>query len=488
MHNENLQQPVIHRVPWGFWPGFPRLAADRTHLNHVAFAGVGWGKTYGGARWFIQRCIENFGSSSRKAAILAPTHRHLKRQHYPILRNALGKLNLHERRDYTFHKQDMVVEFKTGPWRDYQIFLVSMDTWQSLVAWEFDHAWWDEPGFGSVDAKDFLDQRVGRSPGVQLGQILFTGVVQLVNWYFDLFGEGADLMPTAHYNLEQWVDQVAPGWGGKELVRFRENRHNLVLHASSFENKLLRMAYFVRLWEAFGYKLSKFRAHVIGEAVAVNTDAVYPDFDEGEHTGDFQILLGNPRRVPSLDLSFDFNVGQMTSLVCLGYNGDEYALWENGYETMTTSDACREFIRAFPPRDWGHLHIRVFGDNAGYKRDTRQRLRDGDYAIIRNALSPHYREVTIHAPRYTVYQPTRVLSTNRLLAEKRLFIDKRCRKLIAGLRKTSWDSSTGKIRKGADDDHTHAPEALDYRIFVEYPPVDTPMVSSTRGNGRRRAA
>lgn len=481
-------KPTIHRVQWGFWPGFKRQFLDSTRLNHVVYGGVGIGKTHYGVRWLIHRCIENFGSRSRKAAIVAPTHRHLKRQHFPILQTALHDIGLILGRDYSFHKQDMVVEFKTGPWRGYQIFLVSMENWQALVAWEFDSAWWDEPGFGSVDAKDHLDQRVGRSPGVKMGQILYTGVVQLPNWYYDLFGEGADLAPTSNYFLPKWVDEVAPGWGGKELVRFRENRHTLVLHASSFENELLRRPYFLRLWESFGYKESKFRAHVIGEAIAVNTDAVYPDFSEAEHTGDFQVLLSMPKaRIPSLDLCFDFNVGQMTALVCMNYNGEEYALWENGYETMTTLDACNDFIRAFPPRDWGHLHIRVFGDNAGYKRDTRQRIRDGDYSIIRNTLMGKYREITVHAPRYSVHQPTRVLSTNKLLAEKRLFIDKRCRKLIAGLRKTSWDSRTGKIRKGADDDHTHAPEALDYRIYVEYPPVDTPMVSSTRGTGRRAA-
>lgn len=461
-----------------FWPGFKRLYYDETKLNHVAFAGVGWGKTHGGVRWLIHRVIRNFSSVSRKSAIIAPTHRHLKRQHYPVLSEYLRTIGMKEMVDYRLHKQDMVVEFMRGPFKGCQIFLVSMENWQALVAWEFDSIWWDEPGFGNVEVKDFVDQRTGRSRGVQVGQVLYTGVVQIPNWYFDLFGAGSDLHEDGVYRLPEKVEDYAPGWGGAELVRFRESEHTLVLHASSFENKTLKPQYFIRLWQSFGYKESKFRAHVIGEAIAVNTDAVYPDFEEAEQVGDYKPFFGGWN--PELNLCFDFNVGQMTALVVQVYEGNYYVVWENGHETMTTQDACKEFLKAFPPEKYGRCEVRVFGDHSGYARSAQLKTRDGSYSIIKNELQGKYASLRIEAPRHSIVQETRVSSTNRLHGEKRLYADRKCRKLITGWRKTSWDKRSGKIAKGSADDHTHAPEALDYYTYVELPPIDLPMVGSSK--------
>lgn len=472
------------KVPLKLWQGGRRLLTDTTKLNHVAFCGVGWGKTHLGSNWCIPRIHANLESSSRKGAILAPNLRLLKRHMFPSLKAALERFNIREGKHYRFHKQDYVIEFGKK-FKNYQVFLVSMENFQAMVAWEFDWLWWDEPGFGSEDLRDFVDQRVGRAPGSAKGQVLYTGVIQLANWYYERFGLGSSLRETSTYRLPEWISTYAPGWGGKEFVRFRENEHSLVLHAASYENERLNPDYFIRLWEAFGWKETKFRAHVLGEAIALNTNAVYDAFNEAVNVGDFRPNFKG--ETPHLNVCFDFNVGRMSCLVVQSYEEGHYVVWENSDECKTTRDACHEFMRAFPPERYGGHLIRIFGDSGGWARSAQLRTRDGNYSIIRDTLQPHYPRLRIEAPKHVVIHETRVQSTNEFLARSRkggggkgLWADRKCRKLISGWRNSVWDPKTGKIKKsGAEDDLTHAPEAIDYFMYVEEPPINRPMTGST---------
>ncbi len=460
------------------WDGQQALIEDTKKLNHVYFGGVGHGKTVFGARWLAARNLWNRKSVSKKSAILAPTYRLLEHHMLPYFKAALEEMGMRENLHYSLNKKYLILEYNKDLF-PYQVFFLSADYYQHVVAWEFDCAWWDEPGFSPIELKQFIDTRVGRAAGTSVGQVLHTGVVQIANWYYENFGAAGDLAPISSYELPPWVERYAPDWGGRQLVRHRESKTALVLHASSFENPTLRPDYFDRLWTTYGYDQRKFEAQVIGLGVAINKNSVYDCFEEKASVGSYKV--DHQGFNPVLNLCFDFNVGQMTALVVQEYSGSHYVVWENGVDCKITEDACREFIKAFPVNKFGNRFIRVFGDSSGYARNAQLRTKDGSYSIIKAILSAEGYSVEICSPRYTVPQETRVMTTNRLHAQAArrdqtpgLYADKKCRKLINGWRVVAWDQRTGKIKKGGDDTTTHAPEAIDYYLYRVDPPVIVP--------------
>lgn len=227
------------------------------------------------------------------------------------------------------------------------------------------------------------------------------------------------------------------------------------------------------------YYERKFEAQVIGLGVAVNKNNVYDCFEEKATVGDYPVdCLGHN---PVLNLAFDFNVGQMTCIVIQEYLGSHFCVWENSLNCKTTEDACQEFLKAFPHEKFKGRSIQVFGDSSGYARSAQLRTKDGSYSIIKHILSSAGYDVTVRSPRYTVPQETRVMPTNKLHAQAArrdktpgLYANKKCRKLINGWRVVVWDEKTGKIKKGGDDTTTHAPEAVDYYLYVVAPPVVIP--------------
>lgn len=430
--------------------------------------------------------LRNFRPQGGRGAIIAPTYKHIEDMHLPLFKEVLAEIGYFEHIHYTINNQKHILSFTKASGINYQVFFVSMEGWQTMVAWQFDWAWWDEPGFGKEEFKEFLDQRVGRVKSAMLGQVLYTGVVQFANWYYERFGTGADLVSTEKYFLPEWVNEYAPGYGGRELIRSRESRSVLCMHGSMFENPTLDPSYFHRQWTSYGYKESKFRAQCLGEALAVNTNAVYEDFEEGPCVGDYPVDFRGP--TPTLAVCMDFNYGNMSILVAQSYIGSEFVVWENERTCHTTADAIDEFLRCFPPEKFGNRHVYVYGDSSGWARNAQVRSRDGSYAIVRDKLKGKFAQVTIKAPQFTVPQETRVMSTNKFHANAKagnefnaLRADRNCSKLIKSWRVTSWSPKTGKIAKGGSEDFTHAAEAVDYYMFVQHPPLENlPTSANTR--------
>lgn len=457
------------------WPGQSRLLQEKEKLTIVDFAGIGSGKSKFAPRWQLLRNEWNQGSSSKKACYLAPNYKLLKMHCVPNYKAALEERGFMEDVHWSFNKTDMCINYNPQRMFPYQVFFLSADNYTKFVNWEFDSTVWEEPGFCPEEMADFVAQRTGRSPGVKCGQVYMAGVIQKPNWYYDRFGPREDLLEGEKYRLPQWVDDVAPGWGGKVLTRFRESETTLVRHASTYENRLLTKSYLKRLWEQCSWSDHYFKAHVIGLPLAINKNAVYWAFDDAEQVGDYKPDFKG--ETPHIDLSFDFNYGQMSVIALQEYEGDHYVVWENSTRSKVTEDACLEFIKAFPPHKFGNRIIRVYGDASGYARSPQLRTKDGSYSIIEHVLKPHYARVRIAAPRHTLLQEIRTDATNKLLANTSkkkspgLHIDKSCRRLITGLRSVAWGDD-GKIAKGSGDEITHVPEALDFRNYTVCPPID----------------
>lgn len=476
--------PRIVDVPTQLWQGGSRVYFDEAKRDHVIFAGVGYGKTTLGIRWARRRLLRNLGSRSKKGAIIAPTHKHLKFHHIPLFKEALREIGYFEGIHYTVDQQHNILSFTKKSGLQYQVFFVSMENWKALVAWEFDWLWWDEPGFGSEELKMFVDQRVARLKDTPLGQTLYTGVVQIVNWYYKRFGVGAKFEVGDKYHLPEWVGRIAPGYGGRELVRFRESDRILCLHGSTFENPEIGLDYHVQQFESYGYLESKYRGQVLGEAIAINTNAVYETLDAAASVGDYPVDFKGETMV--LHLCLDFNVGNMSGAVVQSYQGSEYVVWENPRTCHITLDVCKAFEEAFPPEKFGNRHVYIYGDSSGYNDYPTARTVDGSFAIARDALKGKYAKVIIKARRDTIPQETRVMATQKFHANAAarrgfgLYADRKCRKLIDSWNTTSWNPKTGDIAKGGENDNTHMAEAVDYFMVVAHPPLNLKTSASSK--------
>ena len=324
---------------------------------------------------------------------------------------------------------------------------------------------------------------MARLKDTPLGQTLYTGVVQFVNWYYKKFGVGAEFQIGEKYRLPEWVGKIAPGYGGRELVRFRESERTLCLHGSTFENPHISLDYHIQQYESYGYKESKYRGQVLGEAVAINTNAVYETFDAAASVGDYPIDFKGPTL--DLDLCLDFNQGNMSGVVMQSWQGSDYAVWENQRTCHITVDVCKAFVDAFPPEKFGNRAVYIYGDSSGYNDYATARTVDGSFAIARDYLKGKYAKVQIKARRDTIRQETRIMSTLKRhanAAAKRpfgLYADRKLRKLVDSWSTTSWDPKSGNIKKGGKDDNTHMAEAVDYRMVMVYPPLENTVTSAS---------
>lgn len=485
-------EPKIVPVEKRVWGGTHRIFDDRTKANIVLFCGVGFGKTQTLCEWIVNRAVQRCESSRcKKSVLIGPSHNILKREHYPRIRRILYEIGLRQKKDYDFHATDRVIEFGRKL-RGYQIFLASMERYDNFVTWEFDDGAWDEPGWGDEELKMEFDNRVGRVAVGHRGQRLYGGVVQYANWYLERFGPKPNLITTKTYKLPLWVNDYAPGWGGKEFSRYREDDRTLCVHGASYENRTLNPEYFHDLWESYGWKESRFRAHVLGEAIAITTLAVYDSFEMEASVGDYPPDFDG--RTECLDACFDFNYGRMAVACMQSYWGGDYVVWENERDDLaTTKEAAEAFVARFPSDKFGDREVRVFGDQAGWARNPQVKSIDGSYGIIESILKGKYRKVTFHAPYDTIPQDTRVMSTNKYHAlavqnkgikrSRGLFADRSCRKVVNGWQSVSWDAQKGKISKPANDMVTHWAEAVDYRMYVVYPPVGVQTTWTRRRDG-----
>lgn len=474
LSDEDYNQAVVdHQVSrHKIFPGQGKLL-NSTKPNLVSFSGVGAGKTFVGSRWIAREADR--APRGQKLAIIAPTYRHLKRHHLKYALACLKEIGLIEQKHFVVNRSDMVIEIFHN---DVEIMFLSSDNYQSFVAWEFLRAWWDEPGFCSEELREFVDERVGRTED---GQIFYTGVIQRPNWYYTEFGPNEALEVTQSYTLPKITRRVSPEFSGLICPRFRESESTLVMHSSSYENVFLKESYFKRLYDSYGYDEKLFKAHVLGMAVPINKNSVYSNFNEG-----ISILECSQLRdkVPYINLCFDFNFGQMSVATLQSWENDWFVTWSNNSLAKVTEDACFQFMEAFPPSIYGSFGLDVYGDQAGYARSPQIRTQDGSYQIIREILKPHYPRLRIRAKRHTIPQEVRVRATNKLHAQsgtgkKGLYADKSCKKLIAGWHLTEWDSS-GSIKKGANDDMTHMPEAIDYGLHSLEPMVEQGEVDYTK--------
>lgn len=416
------------------------LLGDRSHRDHLLLAGVGYGKTWFGPPWHFKRCLEN--PKSKESIVIAPTYKLLKDRCLQDYLQFLLDIGFVEGQHYRANRSEPSISF---PWGHKVIFL-SGEAPNRIVSYTISHAWLDEAALLDEQVRKNVIKRL-RCPNALYRQMLYTTTPEGLNWLFDLFHP----------------DKLHRG--ENEVISRSESK--LVLHGRSLDNPYLDEEYFQMLMDEFGFDSAYYANYVLGEWTSLSKNRFYFSFSDGLNVKDVELDRANRQ----LYLSFDNNVGCMTWATMQDQPVDENiahcVLADNGANGRNIQDACEQFIQAYPPEDYKNYFITVLGDAALHARSPHS-YQTG-YQIIEGLLKPHYPLLKIAAHHGNPFVEERSRNTNRLFANKKLFISKRCRKVIMSAKTTESDGKGG-VKKPSGDVITHPMEAVDMALMVIDPP------------------
>lgn len=178
-----------------------------------------------------------------------------------------------------------------------------------------------------------------------------------------------------------------------------------------------------------------------------NRDLNVKEIDKSFHVG--QVRIG-----------MDFNVQPMTAVVSYFVNNIFYIVDEAFLEN---SDTQKMTIHLIKKKQIGT----VYPDSTGRNRKTSGK---SDFIILEEA------GFTVH-PTRNPFITDRVNNINRLLAEGRIIIDPKCKKLINDLEKVSWKNED--LDQKTDKMLTHISDALGYLCWALDPMIEKDRESRT---------
>jgi hypothetical protein len=232
-----------------------------------------------------------------------------------------------------------------------------------------------------------------------------------------------------------WGREPKPGY---ELVR-----------APTSSNPYLPAGYIDQLKAS--YSSSLLSAYLDGEFVNLSSGSVYAEFDRHLNGTDATIQISEP-----LHIGMDFNVNNMSAVVCVIRNGNPMAL-----EELTGIRDTPTMIDVIKGRYHGHA-ITVYPDASGGSHKSVNAslsdialLRSGGFTVLANSRNPAVKD--------------RVLAVNQLIhnqGNRKLLVNfDRCPSLVEGLEQQAYDKN-GEPDKASGLDHLN--DALGYFIAYKY--------------------
>jgi hypothetical protein len=263
-----------------------------------------------------------------------------------------------------------------------------------------------------------------------------------------------------------WGQNIQPGY---ELIK-APTRSNLSL-PDDYVDKLRAM-----------YPPQLLAAYLEGEFTNLVSGSVYPTFDKLlNHTdetirGPFQ---GNPGE--QLHVGLDFNVNNMTAIVCVVRNNEPRALRELT-KIADTPAMCEELRRAFP----GH-QIFIYPDASGQNGSSKD-ASNSDLAILHAAGFILRLKNGDSGGYYNPKVKDRVASVNRMLldgrGQRQLRVNtKLCPQLTMCLEQQVY-AKDGTPDKTSNKDHAN--DAIGYFIAFVYPVIKPVATRTTHSNHMQR--
>lgn len=177
-------------------------------------------------------------------------------------------------------------------------------------------------------------------------------------------------------------------------------------------------------------------------------------FDDDDNV--FQYMDYRP-----LEISCDFNVALQSWNIGQEKNGMDYEFDFVEMENFANTELmCNDLKNKYPAHKGGYI---FYGDIAGSKRSPETSRTN--WAIIRREFPNaeiHYQNIKNIKDRVDATNGRLCNSNN----ERRLFIHKRCIRLIKDCRQVTWEMLLNKSKAG---DLTHASDGLSYKLFWKHP-------------------
>jgi len=235
-----------------------------------------------------------------------------------------------------------------------------------------------------------------------------------------------------------------------------------VVQARPFENSYLLDQvpdFYERLRTS--YDENFYRQEVLGDYLNSKGGLVYHAF-----TRDLNLRTSAVDPDKPVYWALDFNVDPMSSVVAqIAKNGEIQVLDEIVLKRATTEQACEEFEKRYGmPREG----VVVYGDASGAAMHT---TGYSDYQIIRQFFAERCVKTTYRVPRSNPAVRDRVSLINSKLRNTRgetsLYIDPRCKELMADFEQVAYEEDSTQIDKNKDRRRTHLSDALGYLIWQE---------------------
>lgn len=193
---------------------------------------------------------------------------------------------------------------------------------------------------------------------------------------------------------------------------------------------------------------------LLGEYNDDSDGSAYYSFNREKHVK----TITNDFKIGQILIGMDFNVNPMTAVVASYVNKTFYIHDELYLENSDTLKMCNSL------KTKNYIGT-VYPDSTGRNRKTSGA---SDFFILENS------GFKIH-PTRNPFVTDRINNINRLLADDRIIIDPKCKKLINDLEKVSWKND--ELDKKTDSSLTHISDALGYLCWAIDPFLHEPKKS-----------
>lgn len=274
-----------------------------------------------------------------------------------------------------------------------------------------------------------------------------------------LEGRLRDPKATRHCGFAVWTPKGFD-WVYRKFIEKPVPGYEVIL-AKPYENRFLLGEvpdFYDRLKES--YDENFFRQEVLGSYLNAKGNLVYVAFSRERN-----IRPATPDQGKPIYWAVDFNVDPMSSVVVQVRDGDVWILDEIVLRRATTQRACEEFEKRFGAPRAG---VVVYGDASGSARQT---TGFSDYEVIREFFRARMVTATYRVPAANPPVRERITALNAKLSnahgDVRMFIDPRCKELIADFEQVSYEEDSMQIDKEKDRRRTHLSDALGYLVWQE---------------------
>ncbi len=253
-------------------------------------------------------------------------------------------------------------------------------------------------------------------------------------------------------------------WVYRKFVQEQASGYDVVL-AQPYENShVLNKVpdFYERLKSSYDARF--FDQEVLGQYLNVEAGMVYHAFDRSRNVKALTVDHEEP-----LFWALDFNVDPMSSIVAQKLGDEVRILDEIVLSRASTAEACEEFHTRYPNHQGG---VVIYGDASGQRLQTAGTT---DYQIIKEYFRrTAYSSMKFRVPPSNPSVRERIALVNSQLLsageQVHLFVDPRCKGVIADFEEVTFKPDTNVIDKEKDSKRTHLSDALGYLLWQECRP------------------